>query len=107
MYKILFIFFIIVSILYCSRNNDPLLSYSNEELMEFRKIAWNDLSDDEIETVIISKEEFRIQYATVSKENGNWYYMLDDNKKSTFALTNSSIDYHRAFSKYIACGKYD
>lgn len=94
MQKYLIILFFVALISSCARNSDPISSsYSNKELMEFREIAWNDLSDDEIETVIISKEELKIQNATVSREDGNWYYKISNTEQSTFVLTNPSIDF--------------
>ena len=94
MYKYLIILFMSILFTSCSNTDDPLSpSYSSEELMEFRNIAWNDLSTSEIETVIISKEESIIQYATISSKDGIWYYKIDEKNKCTFALTNSNIDF--------------
>ena len=94
MYKHVIILFLAILFSSCSRTNDPLYpSYSDEELMEFRDIAWNDLSNNEIETVIILKEESKIQYATISIKDRIWYYKIDDKNEYSFVLTNPNIDF--------------
>ena len=94
MYKHIIILLIIILFSSCSSINDPLYPfYSDEELMEFREIAWNDLSMNEIETVIILKEESKIQYATITRKDGIWYYRINDKNKYSFVLTNPNIDF--------------
>ncbi len=83
----IFLFFIF----YCSENNNPL-NYSDKEIMEFKEIAWNDLSQEELSTIIISKEKSNIYYSKISRDNGIYYYTIDDSEY-TFIITHPEIDY--------------
>lgn len=98
MKKHLFIFSILFLCLNCSKDKSSMvLSYTEDELMEFRNIAWNDLSTQEQETVLNSWEESVIHSCKVVREDQTWYYIFKDDKgnnhKSTMVITNPSLNF--------------
>ena len=90
MYKYLVMLSLFV-LINCSEKSDPI-SFFDEELMDFRDIAWNDLSEAEILTITTSKEEFIIKYSRkLSKEDDVRYFKVD-NQKYSYVITNPAVD---------------
>jgi hypothetical protein len=82
------IFYVIISFTSCSENSNFLLPAKKQQ---FRKIAYDSLSDEEKSTLIADWKDAEVKQGNYLFENNINWFVFDSDNKAGFALQNSDI----------------
>jgi len=94
MQKNLIILFLIILLFSCAKDKSSVgITYTEEDYQQFIDLAWSDLSEQELSTVVIQMEEAIVKHAVISRENNIWYYSTKKHTKFAMSIPNPNVDF--------------